>query len=62
MRQGAWDFANDKPLELLDGAKPLALLAEHANIKAKIVPPDDWHDSIADFPESTRQQWASHCQ
>lgn len=46
--KSAFEFANDKPLELLDGAELLALLAEHAHIEAKIILPDDWHDSTAD--------------
>jgi restriction system protein len=35
-------FANGKPLELIDGAGLLYLLSEHAGIEAKIVPPDEW--------------------
>jgi restriction system protein len=50
--KSAFEFANDKPLELLDGANLLALLAEHANIEAKIIPPDDWRDPVADAPDS----------
>jgi restriction system protein len=34
------DFAADKPLELIDGANLLYLLAEHAGIEAKIVAPE----------------------
>ncbi len=37
-------FANGKPLELIDGAGLLYLLSEHAGIEAKIVPPDEWVD------------------
>ena len=47
----AWyDFANNKPLELLDGSNLLYLLAEHAGIEAKIEPPDDWVDPEGDVP------------
>jgi restriction system protein len=40
--KASYDFAAGKPLELLDGANLLYLLAEHAKIDAKIVMPDDW--------------------
>jgi restriction system protein len=40
----SWDFANGKPLELLDGANLLYLLSEHAGIEARIEPPVDWVD------------------
>jgi len=49
--RSSYEFANDKPLELLDGANLLSLLAEHAGIEAKIVPPDSWTDPTADTPE-----------
>lgn len=48
--QASFDFANNKPIELIDGSNLLYLLAEHAGIEAKIVPPDDWKDPIADTP------------
>ena len=35
----SYQFAAGKPLELLDGSNLLALLAEHAQIEAKIVDP-----------------------
>ncbi len=38
------EFANNKPLELIDGGGLLYLLAEHASIEARIVPPEDWTD------------------
>jgi restriction system protein len=43
---GSWsfEFAQGKPLELLDGSNLLYLLAEHAGMEAKIEPPDDWVD------------------
>jgi len=49
--QASFDFARNKPIELIDGSNLLYLLAEHADIKAKIVPPDDWKDPVADAPE-----------
>jgi restriction system protein len=50
--RGSYEFANDKPLELLDGANLLALLADHAGIEAQIIPPDTWHDPVPDAPAS----------
>lgn len=49
--QASFDFAKNKPIELIDGSNLLYLLAEHASIEAKIVPPDDWKDPVADMPE-----------
>jgi restriction system protein len=49
--QASFDFAINKPIELIDGSNLLYLLAEHADIEAKIVPPDDWKDPVADTPE-----------
>lgn len=42
------EFANGKPMELLDGANLLFLLKEHAAIDAKIEAPDDWVDPVPD--------------
>lgn len=42
--RSSFEFANGKPLELLDGSNLLYLLAEHAGIEAKIEVPDDWKD------------------
>ena len=42
--KAAYEFANGKPIELLDGSNLLYLLKEHAGIEAKIVAPDDWID------------------
>jgi restriction system protein len=50
--RGSYEFANDKPLEILDGANLLALLADHAGIEAQIIPPDTWHDPVPDAPAS----------
>jgi len=44
--KAAFEFANGKPMELLDGGNLLHLLKEHADIEAKIVMPDDWRDPI----------------
>jgi restriction system protein len=48
--QASFDFAKNKPIELIDGSNLTYLLAEHTGIEAKIVPPDDWKDPIADMP------------
>ncbi len=40
--QASHEFANGKPLELIDGGNLLYLLREHADIEAKIVVPEDW--------------------
>jgi restriction system protein len=50
--KSSYEFANDKPLELLSGSNLLFLLKEHANVEAKIVVPDDWKDPLLDVPES----------
>jgi restriction system protein len=42
--RASFEFANGKPLELLDGSNLLYLLAEHAGIEAKIEIPEDWKD------------------
>ena len=44
----SFEFANGKPLELIDGANLLYLLHEHAGLTAKIEPPDDWVDPAPD--------------
>lgn len=46
--KSSFEFADGKPLELLDGANLLYLLAEHAGLEAKIEPPDDWRDPQVD--------------
>jgi restriction system protein len=51
--QASFEFAQNKPIELIDGANLLYLLAEHASIEAKIVPPEDWKDPAADSPQPT---------
>ena len=51
----SFDFAQNKPIELIDGANLLYLLEEHAGITARIEPPEDWRDPIPDsaplFPD-----------
>lgn len=42
--KASFEFANDKPLELLDGNNLLYLLKEHAGVEARIDPPEDWVD------------------
>lgn len=42
--QASHEFANGKPLELIDGSNLLYLLHEHAEIDAKIEAPEDWVD------------------
>ncbi len=42
--KASFDFANDKPLELLSGTNLLYLLKEHASVDAKIEPPEHWVD------------------
>jgi len=51
--QASFEFARNKPIELIDGANLLYLLAEYADTQAKIVPPDDWKDATADTPDGT---------
>ena len=48
--QASFDFAQNKPIELIDGANLLYLLKEHAGIAAKIEPPDTWKDPVAALP------------
>jgi restriction system protein len=40
--KASFDFAKDKPLELLSGTNLLYLLKEHASVDAKIEPPEHW--------------------
>ncbi|WP_344821440.1 restriction endonuclease [Actinocorallia longicatena] len=46
--QASYDFAKNKPIELLDGANLLFLLKEHAGIEARITAPEGWHDPRPD--------------
>jgi len=45
----SFEFANGKPLELIDGSNLLYLLAEHAGLEAKIQPPTGWKDPLVEF-------------
>lgn len=45
----SFDFASGKPLELLDGANLLALLADHTGVEARIVMPEEWVDPLPDI-------------
>ena len=40
--KASFDFAKDKPLELLSGSNLLYLLKVHASVDAKIEPPEHW--------------------
>lgn len=46
--QASFDFAKNKPIELLDGANLLYLLKEHAGVDARIEAPDGWRDPAHD--------------
>jgi restriction system protein len=46
--KSSFDFAAEKPLELLSGSHLLYLLAEHAGIEARIEPPEEWVDPVED--------------
>ncbi len=46
--KASYEFAENKPLELLSGSHLLALLEDHAGMEAKIEPPEDWVDPVAD--------------
>jgi restriction system protein len=45
------DFAQNKPIELIDGANLLHLLETHAGVTARIEAPDDWRDPVPDSGE-----------
>ncbi|KVP09190.1 hypothetical protein WJ84_25390 [Burkholderia ubonensis] len=47
--KAAFDFVNNKPIELLSGSNLLFLLEQHADVKAKIVMPDDWKDQAPEY-------------
>jgi len=46
--KASYEFASGKPLELLDGANLLHLLAEHTGIEAKIIMIESWKDPQPD--------------
>jgi restriction system protein len=47
----SFDFAKNKPIELIDGAGLLYLLKTHADIDARIQAPEGWHDPVPDAGE-----------
>lgn len=47
--RGSFDFAKDKPLELLDGANLLHLLGEYLQLRARIEVPEGWVDAISEI-------------
>ena len=49
--QASFEFARNKPIELIEGANLLYLLETHAGIKARIEAPEDWHDPVPDSPD-----------
>lgn len=49
--QASYEFAKNKPIELIDGSNLLYLLKQHADIDAKIEPPEDWSDPGTDLGE-----------
>lgn len=48
--KSSFEFAKNKPLELIPGSQLLYLLEQHTGIKAKIEFPDDWTDPQVDQP------------
>jgi restriction system protein len=53
--KASFEFADGKPIELLGGGNLLYLLQEHAEIEARIEPPDDWVDPEPDAPQNAEQ-------
>jgi restriction system protein len=49
----SFEFAQNKPIELIEGANLLYLLETHAGVTARIEPPDDWRDPVPDSGEPT---------
>jgi HJR/Mrr/RecB family endonuclease len=47
----SFEFAQNKPIELIEGANLLYLLETYAGIRARIEPPDDWRDPEPDNGE-----------
>jgi Restriction endonuclease len=50
--KASFEFAQNKPIELIDGGNLLYLLEEHAGMKARIEAPEDWLDPM---PDSAQQ-------
>ncbi|HLY25370.1 MAG TPA: restriction endonuclease, partial [Aggregatilineales bacterium] len=49
--KASFDFANGKPMELLNGSNLLYLLSQHAGIEAKIEVPESWKELQADVSD-----------
>lgn len=52
--KASFDFAKDKPLELLAGTNLLYLLKVHADVDAKIEPPEHW---VEPRPDTGPAHW-----
>lgn len=48
----SFEFARNKPIELIEGANLLYLLETHAGVTARIEPPEDWSDPESDAGET----------
>lgn len=44
--KAAYEFANNKPMQLITGAELLFLLEDHTAIRARIEFPEDWQDPV----------------
>ncbi len=55
--KASFDFANNKPLELISGSGLLSLLAEHSGVEAVIVAPEDWVDPAGDIAGEDERSW-----
>ncbi|HET9342879.1 MAG TPA: restriction endonuclease [Candidatus Eremiobacteraceae bacterium] len=49
--KSAYEFAQNKPLELLTGENLIYMLKQYADVDAKIEFADDWNDPVPDSPE-----------
>ncbi|MGH7776110.1 MAG: restriction endonuclease, partial [Candidatus Dormibacterales bacterium] len=49
--KSSYEFASNKPLELIAGGQLLYLLEQHTGIQAKIDFPQDWVDPVMDTEE-----------
>jgi HJR/Mrr/RecB family endonuclease len=49
----SFEFAQNKPIELIDGGNLLYLLETYTGVTARIEPPDDWKDPVPDAGEAT---------
>ncbi|TFD37035.1 hypothetical protein E3T37_12620 [Cryobacterium sp. TMT2-10] len=54
--KSSFEFAKNKPLELLEGGHLLHLLKEHMDMDAVIVPPITWVDPVVDI-EAPHLEW-----